>query len=83
LSLNHHLHPLLLAHPEDPLVPGDLRLRAHRLLRVVAESFTVGRPFAATALHTSENGASASSSTSPRKSFVSSVPQPKLTRTRP
>ena len=38
-----------------------------------------GRPSAATALQTSENGASASSGTSPMKSLVSIVPQPKLT----
>ena len=39
-------------------------------------SLTVGLPFAATALQTSENSARASSGVSPRKSFVSKVPQP-------
>src|SRR6056297_3132901 len=52
-------------------------------LRGVSESFTVGRPLAATALHTREKGARRSPSVRPRKSLVSSVPQPKLTRTRP
>src|SRR6056297_1050647 len=42
-------------------------------------SLTVGRPFAATALQTSENGERASPFASPRKSLVSNVPQPKLT----
>ena len=49
----------------------------------LSDSFTVGRPFADTALHTRLNGASESFGARPRKSLVSSVPQPKLTFTRP
>jgi hypothetical protein len=49
----------------------------------LSDSFTVGRPFADSALQTRLNGASASSATRPRKSFVSMVPQPKDTFTRP
>src|SRR6056297_1561677 len=52
-------------------------------LRGLSDSFTVGRSLAATALQTSEKGARASPSVSPRKSLVRSVPQPKLNRTRP
>ena len=49
----------------------------------LSDSFTVGLPSALMALHTSENGAKESFGTSPRKSFVSNVPQPNETRTRP
>jgi hypothetical protein len=69
--------------PRTPACTGRISASGPIAFSGLSLSFTVGRPFAATALHTSENGASASPSTSPRKSFVSSVPQPKLTRTRP
>src|SRR6056297_915120 len=52
-------------------------------LRGLSDSFTVGWPLADTALQTSEKGASASFSVSPRKSLVNNVPQPKEVRTRP
>ena len=79
---DHHVHLGLLTHLEDPAIAGDLVPGAHRLAGL-SDSFTVGFPSAETALHTSENGASASSGVSPRKSLVSSVPQPKEVRTRP
>ena len=52
--------------PRGPWLCGGCRL-----------SFTVGRPLALTALQTRLNGSRALSGTRPRKSLVSSVPQPK------
>ena len=49
----------------------------------LSDSLTVERPLALTALQTSENGASPSSWTRPRKSLVNNVPQPKEAFTRP
>src|SRR5210317_494576 len=49
----------------------------------LSDNLTVGRPFAETALQTSENASSPPFGTKPRKSFVRLVPQPNDTLTRP
>jgi hypothetical protein len=80
--LDHHVKHRLLAHAEDALVAFDLVRRAHGLGGVVRQ-LDRGPAVGDSALQTRLNGASASSATRPRKSFVSIVPQPKDTFTRP
>ena len=66
----------LLAELEHAPVAGELGGAGPWPSSGLSESFTAGRPSADTTLQTMEKGSRRPSGPSPRKSLVSSVPQP-------